>query len=113
MWRRALAVFAVFGLITGLALADDITGKVKKVDAEKNTITIDLPTGDRKTFDVAKDADIYTIGKGKKNKPGPKEGIEGGLKNVKEDSSVSLMTIKKGDREIVISIKVEAQGKKK
>jgi len=30
---------------------------------------------------------------------------------VKEDSSVSIGTIKKGDREIVISIKVEAKKK--
>ncbi|HLW64587.1 MAG TPA: hypothetical protein VKS79_04655 [Gemmataceae bacterium] len=112
MLRKLLGICAVFGLMAGLALADDITGKVKKVDAEKNTITVDLPTGDQKTFEVAKDADIYTTGKGKKNKPGPKEGIEGGLKGVKEDSSVTIGTIKKGDREIVISIKVEP-GKKK
>jgi hypothetical protein len=112
MLRRVLGVVVVFGLMAGLALADDITGKVKKVDTEKNTITVDLPTGDQKTFEVSKDADIYSVGKGKKNKPGPKEGIEGGLKGVKEDSSVTMGTIKKGDREIVISIKVEP-GKKK
>ena len=112
MWRRLLGVGAVFALMAGLAFAEDITGKVKKVDPDKNTITIDLPTGDQKTFEVSKDADIYTIGKGKKNKPGPKEGIDGGLKGVKEDSSVSLGTIKKGDREFVISIKVEAAKKK-
>jgi len=111
MWRRLLGVCAVFALIGGLAFADDIVGKVKKTDTEKNTITVDLPTGDQKIYEVAKDADIYTIGKGKKNKPGPKEGIEGGLKGVKEDSSVSMGTIKKGDREIVISIKVEAKKK--
>ena len=111
MWRRLVGVCAVFALMAGLAFADDITGKVKKVDAEKNTITVDLPTGDQKTYEVAKDADIYTVGKGKKNKPGPKEGIEGGLKGVKDDSNVSMGTIKKGDRELVISIKVE--GKKK
>jgi len=111
MWRRLPGVCAVFSLMAGLAFADDITGKVKKVDTDKNTITVDLPTGDQKTYEVAKDADIYTVGKGKKNKPGPKEGIEGGLKGVKEDSSVSMGTIKKGDREIVISIKVEAKKK--
>jgi hypothetical protein len=109
MWRQLLGGCAIVALMAGLAFADDITGKVKKVDTDKNTITVDLPTGDQKTFEVSKDADIYTIGKGKKK---PKEGIEGGLKGVKEDSSVTIGTIKKGDREIVISIKVEP-GKKK
>jgi len=97
-------------LMVGFVYADDVTGMVKKVDTEKSTITVVLQNGSEKTFDVAKDADIYTIGKGKKK---PKEGIEGGLKGVKEDSSVALTTIKKGDREIAISIKIEGMQKKK
>jgi hypothetical protein len=112
MWRRLLIACSLLVLMAGLVWADDVSGKVKRVDTDKNTITIVLKNGDEKTYDVAKDADIYTIGPGKKNKPGPKVGIEGGLKNVKEDSSVAISTIKKSDRETVISIKVEGMGKK-
>ncbi|MFL5342146.1 MAG: hypothetical protein ACJ8F7_18525 [Gemmataceae bacterium] len=106
MLRRVLATLAVCGFFAAAALAEDYKGTLKKIDAEKSTITV-LVNGEEKTLPVSKDAEIYSQGKGKKKKPGPKEVINGGLSGLKSDMEVTVSTIRTGSREVVGSIKVE------
>jgi len=110
MLRRFLGVVAVFGLIVGIALADDFKATVRKVDADKNSIVLTVD-GEEKTYDVSKDADIFVMKKVKmKDERSP---ISGGLSGLKKNSDVTVTTIKKGDKEIVVAIKLEGPAKKK
>jgi hypothetical protein len=100
-------------LLLGVAVAADEGTKatVKKVNAENNTIVVNVG-GDAKTYEVAKEAEIYTQGKGKKNKPGPKDPVSGGLSGVKADSDITFTTISKNGKDIIVSIKIEGMKKK-
>jgi hypothetical protein len=112
MLQRILAAAAAVVVLAGVSRADEYKATLKKVDAEKSSIVVTV-AGDEKTFSVAKDAEIYTQQKGKKNKPGPKDPVSGGLSGLKDGSEVTLTTIKSGDNEIVSAIKVEMVTKKK
>src|SRR5262245_21966608 len=114
MVRRTLCVAAILALLVGVALAADEGTKatVKKVDAENNKITL-MVGDDEKTYDVSKDAEIYTQGRGKKNKPAPKDALAGGLKNVKDNTAVIFVTVKSGGKEVIVSMKIEGMTKKK
>jgi hypothetical protein len=112
MLRVMLMALALCGLCATTALADDFKATIKKIDAEHNSITVLVVNGVEKTFPVSKDADIYAIGKGKKNKPGPKQPISGGLGGLKTDTEVTVTTIKSNDREVVAAIKIEGAQKK-
>jgi Cu/Ag efflux protein CusF len=109
-----LCVAAVLALFVGVALAADEGTKatVKKVDAENNQITL-VVSGDERTYDVSKNAEIYTQGKGKKNKPAPKDALSGGLKSVKDGTEVTFVTIKSQGKEVIVSMKIEGPAKKK
>ena len=111
MFRSLLAAGAVLTLFTAAARCEEMSATIKKVDAEKNTVTVTIG-GDEKTFPVAKDAEIYTQRKGPKNKPPIKDPVSGGLSGLKSGTDVTLTTIKSGEREIVSAIKVE-MGRKK
>jgi hypothetical protein len=107
-----LTAAAVVTLFVGLARAEEIKGTIKSVDTAKNTVTVTVNNED-KTYTVSKDAEIYTQLKGKKNKPGPKEPLAGGLGGLKPNTDVTIMTFKSGDDEIVSSIAIESGKKKK
>jgi hypothetical protein len=111
MLRYLLSAFAALALFATVAAAEDIKGTVKSVDADKSTVVVSVD-GSEKTFTVSKDAEIYTLGKGKKNKPGPKEPLSGGLGGLKEGAQVTISTFKSGEKEVVSAIKVEGAGKK-
>jgi hypothetical protein len=112
MFYRTLAALGIFFVVTSVSLAAEYKATIKKVNADKSTIVVTIDDKEQ-TFLVARDAEIYTQAKGKKNKPGPKNPIEGGLVKVKEGSEVTLTTIKSGETEIVSSIKVEMGRRKK
>lgn len=112
MFSRIAAALVVVVAFAGVSRAEEYKATVKKVDADKNSIVVTIGSDD-KTFTVAKDAEIYTQAKGKKNKPGAKNPVDGGLSGVKEGAEVTLTTIKSGDNEIISSIKVETPKKKK
>jgi hypothetical protein len=112
MMNRIPAALAAILVLAGVSRADEYKATIKKVDAEKNSIVVTV-AGEEKTFSVAKDAEIYTQPKGKKNKPGPKDPVSGGLSGLKDGSEVTLTTIKSGDKEIVSAIKLEMATKKK
>jgi Cu/Ag efflux protein CusF len=92
--------------LVGSARAEELTATIKSVDADNHKITVTI-NGDEKTMKVSDDAEIYTQTKGKKNKPGPKQPIAGGLSGLKVGTEVSLVTFKSGDDDIVSSIGVD------
>jgi hypothetical protein len=102
---------AIALMLVGTALAGEIKGTVAKVDDKAFTITV-LIDGKEQTFKVNKDAEIYTQGKAKKNKAGPKNPVPGGLGSLKENTVITATTIKVQDNEIIAEIKVEGMKKK-
>jgi hypothetical protein len=112
MFRRILIAAAVSFLFVSLGRAEEVAATIKSVDTEKNTVTVTV-NGDDKTMTVSKDAEIYTQLKGKKNKPGPKQPLAGGLGGLKPNTEVTLMTFKSGDDDIVISIAIDPSKKPK
>ncbi|MCS6850748.1 MAG: hypothetical protein NZ700_06225 [Gemmataceae bacterium] len=97
MFRKLVCALFGFMVCVGIVVAAEIKGKVKSVDAEKNTITVTTKDGD-KTFPIAADAKI-TVGKGSN------------LKDLKEGAGVMLRTEVKDGKEVVVELK--AGGKKK
>jgi H+/gluconate symporter-like permease len=111
MFRKFVCAFAIMVASIGLVCADEFRGKVKSVDADKGTITITSDEKDR-TFTVEKDTKIYTTMKGKKKKDPPIE-VPVVLGAIKTDAGVTIVTEKKDEKDIVTSIKIDAELKKK
>lgn len=109
--KFAASVVAVL-VCCGFAMSEDVKGKVKSVDAEKNTIVVTVGDKDM-TYTVAADAKIVTVAKGKKGKPGVETPLADGLKGLKADTEVTLTTEKKDDKETVTGIKLGGGGKGK
>ena len=110
MLRTCLSGAIALIFCAGALLADEIKGKVKSVDAEKNTITVSVGDDDQ-TLAVAKNAKIVSlVGKGKK---GTLQDVSGGLGGVKVGADVTLTTAKKDDKDTVTQVKVEGTTKKK
>ena len=112
MLRKLVAAALGIVLVAGIVLADEIKGKVKSVDADKNTITVTVKVDDKdtdKTFTVTADTKVQA-----KKKSGELVDVEGGLKAVKEGQDVTITTEKKDDKEVVTQILVPRErGKKK
>ena len=97
-------VVLVFASWVGSALAGDVTGKVKSIDVEKQTVTLEVNASDR-VFSVPSEAKI--VGSfGKKEKKATTEPIEGGLKGLKEGSDLTITTETRDDKEVVLQVKV-------
>jgi hypothetical protein len=109
MSRFGYALAAVVLLGGGLR-ADTVAGKVKAVDADKNTITVTVDANDQ-TFTVDKAAKVFTV----KGKKGNKKQVDvpGGLSGVQVGKQVTLTTTKTGGKEVVSEIKVTKTKKKK
>jgi hypothetical protein len=99
----------ILGALLGLALcvtvgqAEEVKGKVKKIDADKFTITVSVD-GQEKTYDVDRSAFVLS---------GEGRNFRGGFKALKDGLEVTLTTSKKEDKEIVGVIKVTVAKKKK
>ncbi len=106
MIRRTIIAVAVTVVLAAFARAEELTATIKSVDADNHKITVAI-NGDEKTMMVSQDAEIYTQTKGKKNKPGPKQPLAGGLKDLKIGTEVTLVTFKSGDAEVVSSIAID------
>ena len=110
MMRSFVCGLFVLAISGGSLLADTVKGKVKGVDADKNTITVTADDKE-KNYDVAKDAKVVkVIGKGKK---ATTETVTAGLKGVSTGSEVTLTTEKKESKEVVTHVKIEGAKKKK
>ena len=105
-------VAAAFGivLVAGIVLADEFKGKVKSVDADKNTITVTVKVDDKdadKTFTVPADVKIQ-----RKKRGGDLVDVEGGLKGVNEGRDITITTEKKDDKDVVTKVLVGRNPKK-
>jgi len=101
MLRKFLCTLFVMALCAGTAWADEIKGKIKKVDTEKNTITVTDKDGKDHTFTVSDKTDILDT-KGKK--------LDGGLKASAFKTVGAPVTIsceKEGDKEVVKKVKLD------
>lgn len=107
MARRSCATFmvalSVFAMWSGLVQAEEIRGKIAKLDADKNQITITFPAlpgavplADQ-TFEIPKQADLVDLG-GKdirerlKDKR-VKEGVQATITLEKKDGKVTKVKI--------------------
>ena len=108
MSRRVVAAVAVLYFFTALVVAAEIKGKVSKVDAENNKITITVDDKDQE-FTITKDTKII----------GSKGGeVKNGLKSkafsekaLKRGITATITTEKQGDKEVVKELKISG-GKK-
>jgi hypothetical protein len=93
------------GLCLSLAVADEFTGKVTKVDPDKKTITVNVDGKDM-TFKVKDDTKFL----------GGKKGTElkGGInaKNLKTDATVTVKT-PDNDKKTALEVRVKGGKKKK
>lgn len=101
MFRSILV--AVVGLVfcVSLAMAEEIKGKVKQIDAKNFMITVTVD-GKEKTYPVDPSAFVLT---------GQGRNFKGGFKGLKGGEEVTITTNKKEDKEIVGMIKVAAPAK--
>ena len=112
MFKKVTVVLGLLALMVGAALADEVKGKIKKVDAEKNTLTITVNDKDQ-TFELTKEAKVVAL-YGKKLKKAQQQDVPGGLSSLKEGTAVTLTTEKKDAKEQVVQVKLdELQTKKK
>ena len=116
MNRIVCALFA-FAICAGVSLAEDIKGKIKSVDAEKNTITVTVEDrvvvrlridgdsataliGNEFTFPIAGDTAFVA---GKSNKE-VKDRLK--AKQLKEGANVTITTENKDGKDVVTRVKL-------
>jgi hypothetical protein len=110
---RFLTILALtcFVFCAGALRADEIRGKVKIADADKNTITVTVNDKDQ-TFTVAKDATVKQL-VGKNAKKAQLQDVAGGLNGLTTGSDVTLTTSKIDGKDVVSQVKVEGLAAKK
>jgi hypothetical protein len=99
---RALAAALALLFIGTALLADEIKGTFKSATDDKITITVD---GADKTYNLAKDPLVVTDD----NKA---KAVKGGLAKMKAGTAVTVITDKKDDKDVVVTVKVKAAKKK-
>jgi hypothetical protein len=109
MSRRVLAAVAVLFACAAFVVAAEIKGKISKVDAENNKITVTVDGKDQE-FTLTKDTKIV----------GGKGDIKDGLKSkrfsdkaIKQGIDVTVTTEKKDDKEVVTQVKISGKKGKK
>jgi hypothetical protein len=127
MLRKVVGALFVVTLFVGIALADEFTAVITKVEGNKVTFaktkfdkeTKKLEKGSEETLPVS---DKVKVVKGKRNKETKKveagDEIEGGLKNEKltkaiSDKGLNAVIITDNDNKQVTEIRVTGGGKKK
>ena len=108
MSRRVLSAFVVLLALAGIVVAAEIKGKITKVDAENNKITVTVDDKEQE-FTLTKETKIW----------GAKDVLKDGLKNkrfsekaVMKGIDATIPTEKVGDKEVVKEVKLTG-GKKK
>jgi hypothetical protein len=102
---RWVSTLAALVLLCGVGRAIEVSGPVTKVDAQKNTITLTIDGKDH-TFDIKKNAKVYTLGRKKME-------VTISLKDVAVGSVVTANAEKEGDKSVLTYVKVEPKTKKK
>lgn len=115
MVRKFMFAVLAAGIASFALMAEEYTGKVTKVDGDKNKITISVK-GDDKEFTVTDDTKVV-----RKGKDGSPKDIKDGIKNKIFSNSekmptVTIKTEKKDGKEVVVEVMVKGGkggGKKK
>ena len=98
MLRNVLGAIAILALSLGLTMAEEIKGKITKVEGNKITVTSKKDAAG-KTLDVAAGVKVSRAGK-----DGAKTDVAGGLSAVKEGSGATVVTGTDGKvTEIILS----------
>jgi hypothetical protein len=108
MLRKLCGVFAVALLLcASVVLADEIRGRVTKVDADKNKVTVSTDSGDQ-TFAVSADAKITTKTKDGGEKDLTLSDLASRIEKSKSGKGVSatVTTEKKGGKDVVTKIRL-------
>ena len=109
MMRSMLAGSILIFLSLNLIMADTVKTKIKSIDEEKRTITVEVDAKDV-TYNLTKEAKIYTTGKAKKGQPAPEIIITLAAVNGKD---ATVTTDKVDGKDVVTIIKIEPATKKK
>jgi hypothetical protein len=112
MVRHWIFAIACVLLLLDFALSDTIRGKVKAIDNDANKLTLTVD-GKEQIFEVAKDAKIWTTGAISEKGQPPPEILYVNIGALALDSDVTVTTEKKGDKELITSVKVERPTKSK
>ena len=95
---KLFAGFTVLLVACGPLVAEEVKGKIVKIDADKGTITLSVGNQDR-TLDVEKAAAIQAPGKKK-----TLQDVSGGLSGLKAGDEATATVEKKGGKEVVTKI---------
>jgi hypothetical protein len=98
MLRRLMVGLCALVVCAGVLIAAEIKGKIKSVDADKNSITVTVGDKDQ-TFMVPADAKITTAAG--KDVPDRLK-----AKQFKAGREVTITTEKKGDKDVVTKIEL-------
>ena len=110
MSRRVLSAVAVLLALAGFVVAAEIKGKITKVDADNNKITVSVDDKEQE-FTITKETKIISS-KGNELKSRLKSKYFS-AKELKRGVPVVIKTVKKGDKEVVSEVKLTSGGKKK
>ena len=106
--RAAVGVFAVLVCVVSSLSADEVKGTVKSVNPSQSTIVLSV-NGKTITYKVSKDASVVSVATvmDKKNKATEQvKSIDNGLAGVKMGATVTVLTDRVDEKEIVSSVKV-------
>jgi hypothetical protein len=101
----AVVLFSAGGL-----LADEVKGKVKSVDTDKNTVTLTIEK--ELALSLSKDVKVVQL-VGKKAKKARTEDLPGGLAAVPPGSEVTFTIDKIDGKEVITQVKVAGLTQKK
>ncbi len=106
MKRTLVMALLSLSVASTAALADVLTGKLEKIDAEKGTLTLKAD-GKSREFGVQKDALFFYKPVGKKKSGAD---IPDGLKGLKAGQEVTVWTESKAGKDVVTQVRVEQDG---
>lgn len=102
MLRKLIGLMAVAVMLcASVVMAEEIKGKITKVDVDKKTVTVSVD-GKETTYDVADDAKLP----GKEGKNTLKD-LQGRVEKAKDGLKATVTTTKKGTKEVVTEVKQE------
>jgi len=118
MLRKFSFALLALGIASVALLAEEYNGKVKSVDPDKNKIVITIPGKDGekdmdKEFVVTDDTKFTKAGKGKGKTVDLADKLKEKVFTADTLPNVTIVTEKKGDKEVVTEVKVKGKGGKK
>jgi len=107
MLRMFVATLSVLALTAGSLTAEEIRCRVKSVDATKNTVTVMVGSKEQ-TFECAKDCRVMgSSGSLLPRRGGQMVELSGGLSNLREGVSCTLVTEARGGAQMVTQIQTD------